>query len=94
MGVLEIVRFGPLGKIQTTLSESPNGWHDPHEPQPLFDIRPMTVAPAGVADEFADGRVIQLLSDVNPVFGCARGRQARRTQVAVALSGEPMRSMR
>src|SRR5262245_16785654 len=31
---------GPLAKIQVTLSESPSGWHDAHELQPLLDCLP------------------------------------------------------
>src|SRR5579871_5658473 len=36
-----IVRRGPDAKIHTTLSVNPLGWHDPHDPQPLFDILPV-----------------------------------------------------
>ena len=36
-----IVLRGPAGKIHTTLSLKPLGWHDGQDPQPLLDIRPM-----------------------------------------------------
>ena len=40
-----IVRLGPDGKIQTTLSDRPLGvWQLAHEPQPLFDMRPTSGA--------------------------------------------------
>src|SRR4051812_17471332 len=36
----EMVRRGPAAKIQTTLSDRPNGWQAEQAPQPLLDILP------------------------------------------------------
>src|ERR1039457_2603887 len=37
----EMVRRGPEAKIQTLLSATPLESPPPHDPQPLFDIRPV-----------------------------------------------------
>jgi hypothetical protein len=37
-----MVRFGPEGKIHTTLSVNPHGaWHAEQAPHPLLDMRPV-----------------------------------------------------
>ena len=81
-----MVRFGPDGKIQTTLSESPNGWQDAARAPAVIRHPAGDGGAAGSRGiEFADGRVVQLLADVNLVFGVPGvGRLAERN-VAIAL---------
>ena len=88
------VRRGPEAKIQTTLSVNPLGWHDPHDPHPLFDILPVMAGcpAAGGSNTPTDVKNSSLptwiLSASVPACGCAV-----ETSVAITFSGDCVRSI-
>ena len=60
-----IVRRGPLAKIHTTPSVSPNGWHAEHAPQPLFDSRLPITPPGPSCGRFTP---VELLKTALPIW--------------------------
>jgi hypothetical protein len=81
VGVLRKVRRGPVGKIQATLSLSPEGWHAEQALQPFADRRPTIGCPPGAAgSKTPTEEFVELLADLHHVLRRSRSRQALRGQ--------------